>query len=301
MTIFKQFLAIFLTLAALGSFLYCFNGKIDSGAKIAVLEGQKSKNEVEETVQDICSEGSCVEDTLKLELAQEQERLIKDVQAAIPVTQNAWQKTFEDMDTAIKGDTLLTNNPRIKNKKSDHDLVKKARKILVEYNIDPSRVTIKTIERPDTKTNAASFQGYENNKVVHDLVLNIPQLSQHPDDVQDAIIRHEIMHLLNYDPLRRAYIEVMFLDNGIKKEEFMKVPALLKLYQHQEFRADLLAACHSIDTAQSFQKDFQHYIKTHPEDQLEINCITHPSDADRHEAVTQLISYMQAESTIKVA
>ena len=137
--------------------------------------------------------------------------------------------------------------------------------------------------------------------MIHDLEINIPRISEHAPEIQEAIIRHEIMHLLNYDPLTRAYIEVMLLENGIKAKEFMKEPAIQNFYKHQEFRADLLAACDGMSTAQAFQKDFEHYIETYPQDQVADACTTHPSDAQRLQAVTQLISYMEAENKIKLA
>ena len=56
-----------------------------------------------------------------------------------------------------------------------------------------------------------------------------------------------------------------------------------------------------MSTAQALQKDFAHYIKTYPQDQVAKNCITHPSDAQRLQAVTQLVGYLEAESKIKLA
>ncbi len=298
---FKYILAGFLALGTLGGLIWFLQPKLNSGAKIAVLDPKKDESEVLATVRGIASEGSCVADTLKEELAQEHERLLERVQKAFPLTKQKWEHTLLQIDLAISQDCLLTDKPVIKNKPNDLPIVKKAREILASYHIDPAAVTIKVIHNPKTKTNAASYQGYADNKVIHDLELNIPQLSKHTHDIQEAIIRHEIMHLLNYDPLKRAYIEVMFMENGIKPEEFMKEPALLELYQHQEFRADLMAACHDICTAQSLQKDFEHYIQTCPEDQVEHTCITHPSDVARHQAVTQLISYLHAENNIRLA
>lgn len=298
---FKYILGLFLGLGALGGLTWVLGSKLKSKAKIDVLCPQKDENEVFSTVQGICSEGSCVADTLKQELAQQHDQLLEIALEAFPIDQNEWDKAINQFNAAKSSDTLLVKNPIIKNNKGDHELVKKARKILASYDINPAAVTIKVTHRPNTKTNAASYQGFVDNKVIHELELNIPQLSQHPADVQEAIIRHEIMHLLNYDPLERAYLEVTLMQNGITVKQFMKEPALLDLYKHQEFRADLLAACHSIDTAQSFQKDFEHYIQTCPQDQCQKACITHPSDAQRHKAVTALLGYMEAENKIKLA
>lgn len=298
---FSYVLGLFIALGIISTIPWIIGSKSDSGAKIAVLEGQKDENAVLGTVQGICSEGSCVEDTLKQELAQEQDRLIEKIKETYPLTEEKWNNALFQIDLAIAQDTLTTDKPIVKNNPKDPAIIKKAREILASYNIDPARVTIKIINDPKTKTNAASYQGFVDNAVVHDLEINIPRISEHAPEIQEAIIRHEIMHFLNYDPLTRAYIEVMLLENGIKAKEFMKEPAIQNLYKHQEFRADLLAACHGMSTAQALQKDFAHYIKTYPQDQVAENCITHPSDAQRLQAVTQLVGYLEAESKIKLA
>ncbi len=293
-------LGLLTILGTLGASTWIMSQKAKSGAKIAVLEDQKNENEIQATVKGICADGSCVADTLKEELCQEQGRLLEEVKKAFPLTQEKWAQTLQNIESAKAQDTLITENPVIKHGKDDLPVVKKTREILASYNINPERVTIKLINNPKIKTNAAAYQGFIDGKVVHDLELNIPQLSQHPEDVQEAIIRHETMHFINYDSLTRAYIEVMFLENGITHKEFMAAPALQNLYQHQEFRADLFAACGDIKIARSFQKDFEHYIATYPQEKFD-TCKTHPSDLARHKAVTQLIGYLEAESKIKLA
>ena len=298
---FIYILGLLAILGALATVSHFMGRKAQSGAKIAVLEGQKEESEVLATVQGICADGSCVQDTLKEELCQAHDRLLHKVKEAYPLTEQAWEHTFQQIELAISQDTLLTDKPVIKHSRKDLPIVKKAREILASYNINPARVTIKLLDNPKTKTNAAAYQGFMDGKVVHDLELNIPQISQHSPDIQEAIIRHEIMHLLNYDPLKRAYIEVMFLENGIKPKQFMNDTAIQNLYKHHEFRADLMAACHGIETAESLQKDFEHYITTYPQYQHEQACGTHPTDVARHKAVTQLISYLEAENKITLA
>lgn len=298
---FNYILALLLGLGALGIIALKVSKNANFKPKIDVLDPQKDEKQVLDTVQALCADGSCVESTLKEELSQEHDRLFEEVMKAFPIDQKQWQKTITMIQKVIAADTLITEKPVVKHQKGDLAIVKRSREILAEYNIDPSRVVIKIANNPKIKTNAASFQGFDGKTVIHELELNIPQLKQHPQDVQEAIIRHEIMHLLNYDPLERAYVEALLIKNGITEEQYMKEPAMLNLYKHQEFTADLMAACHGVYTAQSFQKDFEHYIKTRPEDQIETACITHPSDLQRHKAVTQLLSYLEAENQIAMA
>ena len=298
---FKVILGVFLGLAAMGAIALVIGSQANPEAEIYVLCPQKDENEVLATVKEIACQGSCVADTLQEELAQEHDRHLEEVQDAYPLTQKKWDRTFSQIQSAKDHDNLLIDKPAVKHQKGDLLIVKRTREIMAEHSIDPAVVTIKIRNNPNIKTNAASYQGYLDNKVIHELELNIPQLCQHPQDVQEAIIRHELMHLINYDPLERAYIEVMLMKNGITEQEFMQEPAMLDWYKHQEFRADLLAACHGIETAQSFQKDFEHYIATRPEDQFEEVCTTHPSDLKRLEAVTQLVTYLEAENKIKLA
>lgn len=297
---FKAFFQVIFTISVLGLFLCLLDQKSVFRPKLAVLGPQKDEISIVSTVKDLASQGICVADTLKADLGQKYAILLQKVRNAYPsISQNTWQKTFDMIDTIISQDTLLTKNPVIKHKKGDHKLVKMAREILASCNIDPARVTIRTINKNERKSNAATFQGYLDDAVLHELELNIPQLETHTTDIQKAIIRHEVVHMLHYDPLMRSAIHVMLQENGISEAQYMKEPALLELYQYQEFRADLSAACHSIDTAYSLQKDLEMYMKTYPQDPAD--CITHPTDTARHQAVTQLIGYLEAENKIKLA
>jgi Zn-dependent protease with chaperone function len=298
---FNYILALLLGLGTIGIIALKMNKNTKFTPKIDVLDPQKDQKQILNTVKALCADGLCVETALKEELSQEHDRLFKEVMKAYPIAQKQWQKTIGTLQAVISADTLISDKPVIKHKKGDLKIVQRSREILAEYNIDPARVVIKTAHNPNIKTNAASFQGFDGKMVIHELELNIPQLKQHPHDVQEAIIRHEIMHLLNYDPLERAYLEELLMKNGITQEQFMQEPAMLNLYKHQEFTADLMAGCHGVCTAQSFQKDFEHYIKTRPEDQIASACITHPSDVERHKAMTQLLSYLEAENQIAMA
>lgn len=301
MNSFTYILALLAALGLIGATLFKMRQNANLTPKIAVLGPQHPPEHISATVQALCNEGSCVADTLKKQLSIEHQELLAQIKGAFEITPDQWNHTQQQIEIAKTNDRLIIKNPIIKHKKADPPIVKKARELLASYHIDPAVVSIKVINNPKTKTNAAAFQGYADGAVIHDLEINIPSISQHAQDVQEAIIRHEIMHLLNYDPLERAYIEVMLLRNGIREEEFMNNEALQNLYKHQEYRADLLAACHGIDTICSLQKDFEHYIKTYPQHQHEQASSTHPTDVQRLQAVTALRGYLEAENKITLA
>ncbi len=268
--------------------------------KINVIDPE-SQTMIKQIVQEINESGSTVANTLIQECAHEHAQLLTNLQQAFPLPDNQWEDTLARLERAKLADTLCIQKPIVEHDADDHALVKKARQILADYKINPKRVQIYTINEPNQRMNAVAEQGQESTgAIIHRLAINLPQLSMRTDDIQEAILRHEMMHFLNYDPLELAHIESLLERNGITQEQYLKHPAYMALSKFKELRADLSAACADTELAQAFVHNFEYNIAQHPELQDDASYwVTHPSSKQRYQAMNHLISYLTAEQEIR--
>ncbi len=267
--------------------------------KLLPLQAQPTQEQIKSTIDEIVTTRSTVADTLEQELNAEHDRLLAALQNEFPMAQE-WADTLEEIAQLKAQDTLLCTNPIIKNNENDHEIVKKARALLVEYGINPEMVRIFTSDNPKRLTCAAAGQGYDGQKLIHDLEINLAQITKRSPEAQDAILRHEIIHLLYYDGLEQAAIEAMFARNGIAEKDYSRNAVFMDYCRLQEYRADLLSASGDIAIAQAAQKDFEQFMREYPEI-AKRESVRHPSLEKRHHAVSQLASYLQAEKQIVAA
>ena len=260
--------------------------------KLMLFNAPQTQQQIQATITEIAT-ASTVADTLAQELNAEHDRLLAELQKAFPMQQE-WTETLEEIEQLKAEDTLLCENPVVNNAADDHEIVKKARALLAEYSINPEIVRVFTSDNPKRLTSAAAGQGYDGKKLIHDLEINLAQITKRSPEAQDAILRHEIMHLLHYDGLEQAAIEAMFARNTIAEKDYSRNPAFMAYCRQQEYRADLLAASYGIAIAQAAQKDFEQFMSEYPEI-AKRESVRHPSLEQRHHAVSQLASYMQAE------
>lgn len=266
-------------------------------ATLQIFDTAPSAHKVTNTVQTLAQKGSCVADALHEELNTQNDSLIADLQTAFPCDQ--WEQMLQAVKTIIDADDLLTENPVVKHSAGDHPFIKKIREILASYHINPARVSIQLVDTPQSFL--AAGQGYCNGKVSHSIKVNLVEVLKRPADVQEAFLRHEIMHLLHYDSLYRMFIKDLLEKNGITKDVYSKHPAFIAYQRHKEYRADLLAAACNPEVAQSFITDFDRIIALHPHEQTNPSHVTHPTETQRQQAVSQLLSYMNAEKQQIVA
>lgn len=259
-----------------------------------------TREEIDATVNTLQQQNLSVVTALKDQLQEQHEKLLNRLQNNFKIENAEWCHMLNNWHTVKGNDCLCIKKSIVKLNPKDHPLLDKARKLLAEYSIDPERVQVKAIHNPQSRSSAAAYQGFDykqlQGQVIHLLEINIPVLSQRTKPVQEAILRHEIMHLLNYDPLKLGFIEQLLSKHGITHQDLVHDQAYCNINKHIEFRADLLAACHNVKTALAFQENFNYLIETHPEIQNDPTYfVTHPSDRDRLQAVTQLAHYMQTE------
>lgn len=290
-TIFK-ILGLILGLGALSAFpIYQVLKKGKNRPKIAVFD-PIPRDKVAQTVQAISHEGSSVADTLHEELNAEHDRLLIELQKQFPQLQDQWQEMLAELEAAKAKDMLVVENPAII--KNNDQYIQEALEILVQNSIDPARVNVYTIDDAHNPSWASAGQGYDQTGIIHELKLNKAQLANRPTAIRKAIITHEIMHLLHYDCLAHTFI-ISFLEaNGISSQEYKANPAFRAYCRIKELRADLCAASTDIEIANAFKDDFEESKKQNPEEFAQ-SYITHPSKLQRHQAVTQLVGYIQAE------
>lgn len=293
----KQVLTIILGLGALAAYPIYRTFLYKSQPKLAIFTPFE-QGSITELVNQIVSEGSTVADTLQEQLDNEFNQLLADVQKAFPLTPEAWKKTLDELENLKKNDSLFTDNPIIKHEKGDHPLVKKSRELLASYNIDPNAVMIQTIDQAKNSSYAFAGQCVFNNKVEHYLQINLAQMPQQTASVQDALLRHEIMHLMNYDPLTFSVIEDLFRANGINSQQFWANDAYRALNKHIEFRADLMAATYDVAVAQALKDGFEEHMKRYND---AIESKSHPTCKRRQDAIDNLVHYMKAENQLVTA
>ena len=293
----KRIITFFLGFSILSFFpiYHAFKGQNQS--KLTLFNPIVNDDRAAESVKQIAADGSTIAQAIKESLNTKFEELFIQLQQEFPFTQGAWRQALTELEGLKKNDKLLVKNPIIKHKKNDIPLVKKARQLLASYNIDPSRVNIITMNDQDNASYAFAVQSCFKNKIEHFLRLNLAQLPHQTPAVQEALLRHEIMHLLNYDPLTCAFIEELFKDHGITPKEFWANDIFTDFNKHMEYRADLMASLNDIATAQALMEGFVKHMSRYDDT---IDSRTHPSCKERYLALKNLTQYMHAENHLKM-
>ena len=231
----KKIFAGLLILGALSAFpLYkAFAPK--ASHKLPLIDGEISINDAQQALATITSEGLNVTDAMRQELNAEHDRLLAELQQAFPLPDNQWEAMYKRLDAIIDSDDLINNQTTIK--KSAKPLIAMAQEVLATTGINPERVTIELVEKPMSACDACAGQCFKDGKVAHFLQLNSVRLEEKELPVQQALLKHECMHLLNYDGLRQVFIESLLKKNGIENQpiahiqHFVPMPSILNFAQ----------------------------------------------------------------------
>lgn len=290
----KKILALLLIFGAVSAFpLYKIFAPLKA-QRLALINSQSTPQEIQNTVADITQEGNTVTDLLHEELNAEHDRLLAALQQAFPLADNQWQTMHERLKAIIAQDDLRVASASIANT-SENPFIATAQEVLASTGINPERITFNVIDKPQSACDASAGQCYRNNKVEHFLLLNTAQLSQRDTSVQQALLKHECMHLLNYDGLRQVFIESLLKKNNIEESVYRKHPAFCAYVKHLEFRADLFASAYDSSFAQGLLQGIQEHLQKYPNQPISSS---HPSDQQRHTAIANLMQYMNAEKNI---
>lgn len=250
--------------------------------------------ETTDTVKKILKQNTSVAQTIINQLHAQHAKNVKELQNAFSFTQQEWDELFQALDYMKQQDAEYI--PEKTPTTSDHAYVLRTQELLKKYGVNPDKVTIILVNNPTKSMNASTGQGYSDSHIITEIEINVPQFERHSQDIQDALIKHEIMHIKNYDSLERALICNLLEKHGLNAEDYENSASYRSYYHHQEFRADLMATSDDIATGIALQKSFIDYLNRFPEKQ---NKNSHPSDLQRFYAVARLISYLEAEIRLK--
>lgn len=295
----KKILAAALICGVLSAWPLYKTFETNTQKKLMLVNAQPSQEQIQTTIIEINSAESTVAETVHKEFNDEHDQLLLELQSAFPLTDNKWATMNEELSVIKSQDDLLIENPEIVHAANDHEIVIKVREILASYGINPARVNVYTVDEPSSGSFASAGQGFDGT-VIHELKINIAKLPNLTSIIQEAIIRHEIMHLLHYDSLEHSFIVSTLEENGIEPKVYRLHPTFTSYCKHKELRADLTAASDNLEIAQAFQDDFLNRFNENPENYAKVYA-SHPSLKQRHEAVSQLAQYLQAEKQVAVA
>lgn len=250
--------------------------------------------------------GSKMAKSLYLERKAVHDKALLTIKEEFAISDLNWSQFMGNCQAFIEHDDLMESGTSTI-KDNDHELIKFAKNALIEYGINPERVIVQNVTFSGSPCNGTqllsnmdSLTYSPDNKIVHYLNLNLSWLKEFDKDIQEAFIRHEIMHLINYDSIEGAYVTTMLEYLGHKPEDYAMKKSRIDYCHQRELRADLLAACDHTEAAQALQKFFLASIKKDPRQDVPSLWTSHPSDKTRNEQMAQLIKNL-GQQTIKIA
>lgn len=296
--VYKGYRGVFLSALAL-MVLYPFFHQLISKKepKLALIDMKESAEAtIKAYMAQIGQEGANLPSVVKKELDAEFQALLEKLIGSLSIDRASWDSLNSRFKALKAQDRLFFEGKRgvFSPQKSDMPVVQKAKELLWSYNIRPDRVTFEIINDPQNASHAFAGQCIMNGRVHHFMRLNLAELLRQETKVQEAWLRHEIMHLCNYDPLFFDLVEQLFAQQAIAPREYWKNSAYRALNKHAEYRADLMASVHNLETAQALLSGLQEHMSRY-DDSFESS--THPSCKQRYAAVENLMRYMQVDSS----
>ncbi len=292
----KQLIIFAVALGTLSAFPIYHAFIVKPKNNLALFTAHTTQEEIKETVEAISTQGSTVAQTLAEQLQEEHARLMANIETEFPSEQWAGMKAV--LEKIKTNDTLIIENPVATHDPKDHPFINTIKQTLVSYTIDPSRVSINLVDTPGSFM--AAGQGFENGKVTHSIRVNLAEVERKSEDVQLAFLKHEIMHLLNYDGLEGMFIKDVIQKSGKSLDQITSSASYIAFKKFKEYRADLLAADNP-RIAESLIKDFEKIIELHPHEQTHPTHASHPTETQRKQALAQLVNYFEAENALKTA
>jgi hypothetical protein len=229
--------------------------------------------------------GSNLAQELFLERKAVHDQCLSQIKQDLALEEPLWLEYMGEYEAKVAQDSLLGTGSVTANSE-DPEIITTTRKVLVEYGVNPEKVTIKLV---NTDTPAQAVQGLDDaGNITHRIELDLSRLNKYSPAIQEALVRHEIMHVLNYDSLEGSYLITMLYKCGYSAQELEKTPAMIAYRHQRELRADLLAGCDHPEVAHSLQEFFASFMKITDQDNAKL-WTSHPSDKQRHEQLAQLL------------
>ena len=219
-------------------------------------------------------------------------QVLADIKTDFNVPDDIWNEYMNAFNDAINSDDLLgaSNSAAVDSNKPW--IIQRTRELLCEYGINPDRVAIHEVTTKGSNGEATQDID-ENNKIIHTIDINVEWFNAFSKEMQEAFVRHEIMHLLNYDPIEGGYILFMLESIGNDLKEVAKHPTIVAYNQQRELRADILGSCGSITTAHALCKHYTQYAQKKSEQKQ--TWLTHPPHEVRAEHLAHLLVDMDVQ------
>lgn len=158
---------------------------------------------------------------------------------------------------------------------TDHPFKQMVAGVTREYGMNPAAIHCEFVA--NRKIDIQTRQPIIDGKVKHILEVNLDWIAKYPTITQESFVRHELMHLYNYDSAANNLLYQLLEDSGYASDKFLNHPAIVNLNHTMELRADLLACCQSPQTAYALKYDLdrdaslvlgQWTSKTHPSPEI---------------------------------
>lgn len=225
----------------------------------------------------------------KLEFTdQKYEHAMKRVKSEFAVPDHQWNTMHNQLYMLQKQDALSSRAGDYQDEQPFNQMVAK---IARQYGMNPFAIKISCVK--DRKIDIQVRQPIINGQILNVLEVNLDWIQKYPLITQEAFIRHEMMHLYNYDPAMQSLLYGLLEDLG-HNPELLQHPALVNLNHQIELRADLLACCQSPEIAYAakydFDRDSSYLLGKWTSD-------SHPSPQIRSDQLEKLLHEMQIHST----
>lgn len=280
------------TVAALAAYPLFYQATRLNNSKIALFSGPALESDIKAELSQLQTTQKTVLETVCQELDQKHHQLVQALIEAFPLPGNAWQACQEELKKVKLSDNLLLADadpiPT-----DNLDQIDEISTLFYASGVNPKRVTI--IPTQNNAYFVSAGQGIDDaGTVVHELRINFEKLHKKSPEIQQAIIAHELQHLLQYDCLELTFISGLLQDHGISANQLYTHPAFIAYKRHIEYRADLKAAAQDLHIAHAFAQDFQESLEQHPQ-KGQKQFSSHPSKKDRLQAMSNLIAYLESE------
>lgn len=208
--------------------------------------------------------------SLRNDYKQESERVMAAIRAEFGISQEEWDQYMDDLKALIAKDRSISKKPV---KASSKQLVPR---LLEEHGFSKNKVIIQKMGGNDQ---AEAFQDIvDGSQIIHRIRINFEWLNSRPVSEQEAILRHEIQHLLNYDSLEEMYIRWILMEKGYMETDWKNSNSMTDYYHMRELRADAFACAQSKDVAQSLH---DYFCDTMCLNETREDWYTHPRDTVR--------------------
>lgn len=254
----------------------------------------------QETVANLVTQESNVARACEQELQAIHAQTLAAIKQEFNVDDESWDNYMNTLQELIAQDTLLAT-PASQPTGKIADFATRAKTIMKQVGINPDRVII-NIDTNASKQNTGVACGRQKinaeKKVTHYLDLHIPSFNEFDYDTATAVIRHELMHLKYYDSLEYILIYDLLTKMGNSDHTIDISESMNELCRQREFRADLAGVAGDIKAAKAFRNYFDTLSKSRRQDIMK-NWETHPSDIRRFEEISNLVTHLELENSLK--